>query len=347
MSRWSLGISNLWSPKKQGADAAPPTSPLAEHHPNRIQKSRDRRGKTYTRKGKAQGQRLSEKFASTSVLEELGEDGSSPASRRGSHASRSHSGRDESMVDHEDSAFDSNENQDPEDDDRVQFASQPAHIAHMSLDMDTATQDQEEAGAVTATPDEAAEDRTDEEDPPTPQDDPADAPAADALTVDALTANAPAADEPTAGEPAADEPAADVPTADDEEEMEEDVDDSDDEQYTFTGLLDHRWDGDEMEIQVQWHGSDPTWEPEANLHRDAPDALFRFWEAQGGRPANPRDPGLYDIFAIRGHSRNRQRLLVEWTGYPPSENSWVSRRLVQKTAPEVVDDYMKNIPRKK
>lgn len=71
MSRWSLGISNLWSPKKQGADAAPPTSPLAEHHPNRIQKSRDRRGKTYTRKGKAQGQRLSEKFASTSVLEEV------------------------------------------------------------------------------------------------------------------------------------------------------------------------------------------------------------------------------------------------------------------------------------
>ena len=225
------------------------------------------------------------------------------------------------MIDLEESAFDSNENEDPEsDDDRVKFASQPAHISSLSPESEFATQDQDVAAAVvTATPDEPAGDEVnledppvvDEEDPPRPQDDTAEAPASDA------------------------------------ELEEEDSDSDDDEQYTFTDLLDYRWDDDAIDIQVQWHGTGPTWEPEANLHRDAPDALFRFWDAQGGRPDNPRDPGLFDIFAIRGHRKNRQRLLVEWTGYPPSENSWVSRRLVQQTAPEVVDDYMKSISPKK
>ena len=127
----------------------------------------------------------------------------------------------------------------------------------------------------------------------------------------------------------------------------EDDDDDDEPQYDFTRLTDHRWSGDQLEIKVEWHASEATWEPETNLHADAPDALFRYWQAKGGRPVNPRDPELYDIFAIRKHNKNSSRMLVEWTGYPPSENCWVSRKVLEETAPEMVAEYRKSLPQKK
>ena len=71
MSRWSLGISSLWSPKKRAEEAALAPSPLAEQHPNRIQKLRDNRSKTYSRKGKAHAQRVAAGLANSSVLEEV------------------------------------------------------------------------------------------------------------------------------------------------------------------------------------------------------------------------------------------------------------------------------------
>lgn len=131
--------------------------------------------------------------------------------------------------------------------------------------------------------------------------------------------------------------------ADDAEDDTETAKDTDEEMFTFTNLLAHRWSGDEIEMEVDWHGSEPTWELEMNLHRDAPDALFAYWRAQGGRPENPRDPGLYDIFAIRKHSRNRLRLLVEWTGYPPEDNTWESRKMLEETAPEVLAEYWESV----
>jgi hypothetical protein len=137
----------------------------------------------------------------------------------------------------------------------------------------------------------------------------------------------------------------------DEEDEEDAVDDDGDvdgdvdmeAQFNFTKLLAHRWVGNAIELKVGWHGSAPTWEPETNLHEDAPDALFAYWRAQGGRPENPNDPGLYDIFAIREHAKNRARLLVEWTGYPPEENTWVSRKVLEETAPELVAEYWKSV----
>lgn len=116
-----------------------------------------------------------------------------------------------------------------------------------------------------------------------------------------------------------------------------------DDKFTFTNILAHRWSGDEIEVKVDWHGDEATWEPEANLHHDAPDALFAYWRAQGGRPENPRDPGLYDIFAIRKHNRNKMRLLVEWTGYPPEDNTWESKKMLQETAPELLAEYWESV----
>lgn len=111
------------------------------------------------------------------------------------------------------------------------------------------------------------------------------------------------------------------------------------EQFNFTNLLAHRWVGNEIEVKVAWHKDHPTWEPETNIHHDAADALFKYWKSQGGHPENPNNPGLYNIFAIRKHSKDRRRLFVEWTGYEASESSWVSTKMVRDTAPDVVAAY--------
>lgn len=77
------------------------------------------------------------------------------------------------------------------------------------------------------------------------------------------------------------------------------------------------------------------------MHSDAPDALFEYWESQGGRPTNPQDPDMYHIFAIKKHSKDRKRLLVEWVGYGPKDATWAPRSQIEETAPEVVADYWK------
>ncbi|CAH0054652.1 unnamed protein product [Clonostachys solani] len=134
--------------------------------------------------------------------------------------------------------------------------------------------------------------------------------------------------------------------AKEEEEEEEEGDltiNRGDGQHSFTDILDHRWVGDEVELKVGWYRGSPTWEPETILHSDASESLFSYWRSQGGRPTNPRDADIFDIFAIRNHSRDKKKLLVEWTGYEPKENSWVPSNVVEDTAPEVVAQYWKSI----
>lgn len=120
----------------------------------------------------------------------------------------------------------------------------------------------------------------------------------------------------------------------------------DGEQHPFDKITDYRWIDNLIELRVKWEGSPSTWEPEENLHRDAPDALFEFWREQGGRPENPDYPDLYEIFAIRDHSKDRKKLLVEWLGYDKPEWSWQPRREVEKTAKEAVDAYFEEQKRK-
>ncbi|KAH7145534.1 hypothetical protein B0J13DRAFT_323101 [Dactylonectria estremocensis] len=126
-----------------------------------------------------------------------------------------------------------------------------------------------------------------------------------------------------------------------------DNEDDEDKQYMFTDILDHRWAGSAIEVKVAWDKGEATWEPEENLHRDAPESLFAYWKSAGGRPLNPVDPELFVIFAIRKHSSNKKRLLVEWLGYDASEHTWLPVAAVEETASEVVAEYWEGVKNKK
>lgn len=120
-------------------------------------------------------------------------------------------------------------------------------------------------------------------------------------------------------------------------------------QEGFTQFLGHRWVGDTniIEIRVEWEKGQPTWEFERHLHEDALEFLLAYWRDQGGRPPNPIDPELYDIFAVRKHSRNKKKVCVEWVGFGKKDMSWLATSVVKDTAPELLDEYWKSIASKK
>ncbi|KAM0254563.1 hypothetical protein ACHAQJ_006671 [Trichoderma viride] len=115
------------------------------------------------------------------------------------------------------------------------------------------------------------------------------------------------------------------------------------EEYSFKRFVEYRWAYDSIEIQVEWETGEMTWEPETNLHEDVPDTLFEYWREQGGRPKNPIDPEVYEVFAILKHNKNRTKLLVEWVGYEASEASWASRKVIEETAKDIVDAYFERL----
>jgi hypothetical protein len=115
------------------------------------------------------------------------------------------------------------------------------------------------------------------------------------------------------------------------------------EEYSFKQFVGYRWVEDSIEIQVEWDTGEITWEPESNLHEDVPNTLFQYWSEQGGRPKNPVDPDIYEVFAILKHNRNHTKLLVEWVGFEPSEASWASRKVIEETAKDIVDAYFESV----
>ncbi|OAQ63975.1 chromo (CHRromatin organization MOdifier) domain domain-containing protein [Purpureocillium lilacinum] len=107
-----------------------------------------------------------------------------------------------------------------------------------------------------------------------------------------------------------------------------------------------RWCDAGMRRALRELDSDDWKRPWMNLHEDAPGALLGYWQEKGGRPVNPKDPDMFDILAVRNHSADRKRLLVEWVGFGPEDATWVSRRSVEHTAPSAVAQYMEKVTEK-
>lgn len=126
----------------------------------------------------------------------------------------------------------------------------------------------------------------------------------------------------------------------------EDVAADDSGYFEIRRFIRHRWVGDSIQIEVEWERGAPGWEPEEALQRDAPRTLYAYWRAQGGRPPNPNDPELYEVFDVLKHSKDRKRLLIQWTGYGPKDATWEAREPIAQTAPEVVDKYFAQLKEK-
>ena len=77
---------------------------------------------------------------------------------------------------------------------------------------------------------------------------------------------------------------------------------------SFEYFMNHHWVGNGIHIRVQWTSGDCTWESEAELFKDAPQVVLAYWKNQGGRPANPEDPDLYNITAIWDHRSDGQSM---------------------------------------
>lgn len=117
--------------------------------------------------------------------------------------------------------------------------------------------------------------------------------------------------------------------------------------YTLDSIVSHRPRPGEpniFELLVRWASSSDgpleTWEPEENLHHDAPRALFAYWRRVGGREAHMQDPTLWYIESVRTHRvarSGRVDLSVSWVGSP--ELNWEREERVEDIAPEVLQEY--------
>lgn len=125
-------------------------------------------------------------------------------------------------------------------------------------------------------------------------------------------------------------------------------------------LLEHRWslgnDGS-IEMLVKWAGEtekEATWEPEEEIQRGAAEALYEYWEAQGGRTEalfyKPKKspPETYFVFKILGHQPKRKAPFdfeVQWVGYPatPRDTSKEPETKLKKICPHLVDEYWESV----
>lgn len=140
---------------------------------------------------------------------------------------------------------------------------------------------------------------------------------------------------------------------DDDDKQGPDAPDSADEQeqltkrYKFSSIKDHRpspGNPNLFELLIRWSSDGSTddletWEPEDNIHRDAPRGLFSYWRSVGGREAHMEDPGLWHIADVKKHrvQRGKVQLLVSWIG--SGDDSWEPEEMVAESAQAILDEY--------
>ncbi|CAH0046989.1 unnamed protein product [Clonostachys solani] len=112
--------------------------------------------------------------------------------------------------------------------------------------------------------------------------------------------------------------------------------------WLFEDIVNHKWEDDKILLEVRWQGTDETsWEPEVNIHRDAKRALVQYWKAQGGRPVNPQDEGLFTIYALKGvktDPKGERFIQVEWVGF--SRPTWEPESAIKAAAPDALEAFL-------
>ncbi|KAL0929510.1 chromo domain-containing protein [Colletotrichum truncatum] len=118
--------------------------------------------------------------------------------------------------------------------------------------------------------------------------------------------------------------------------------------FVFEELLAHRRDptcDTHFEIRVRWKGNDETWEPEINIQKDAPLALFAYWKRlKGGREGAMVDNGLWHPFKVESHKikpAGSVYLEVAWVGSP--ETSWEPEKEIQEADEKLVKRYWASV----
>ncbi|KAH6952968.1 hypothetical protein DER45DRAFT_574668 [Fusarium avenaceum] len=140
-----------------------------------------------------------------------------------------------------------------------------------------------------------------------------------------------------------------VADQDEAEQIGQNEEEDDDKQHVFKRIMDHRWNGDKIQLRVEWQDGERTWTPEEIFHEDNLPALLAYWRTRkDGRPMNPRDPGVYQVFAIRKHRTHQgvKQVFVEWVGYDKSEWTWESQDDIESAAPEHIDAYFEKLKNK-
>ncbi|KAM0211205.1 hypothetical protein ACHAQI_005504 [Fusarium lateritium] len=116
--------------------------------------------------------------------------------------------------------------------------------------------------------------------------------------------------------------------------------------HVFKRIMDYRWDGDKIQLRVEWGDGERTWTPEEIFHEDNLSALLAYWRTRrDGRPMNPRDTDIFQVFAIRKHRthQGKKQVFVEWVGYDKNQCTWESQDDMESAAPEHVAAYFDKI----
>lgn len=135
-------------------------------------------------------------------------------------------------------------------------------------------------------------------------------------------------------------------------EASKDAEDSE-EELEVEKLLKHRRASDgTVELLVKWVGEpeeDASYLPEDEIQQNAAEALFEYWESQGGRydalftkPKNP-PPEVYHVFKILRHEKKGTifQFEVQWVGYTatPGNTTMEPEVKLKKIAPEMLEKY--------
>ncbi|KAH6693417.1 hypothetical protein F5X68DRAFT_227827 [Plectosphaerella plurivora] len=112
--------------------------------------------------------------------------------------------------------------------------------------------------------------------------------------------------------------------------------------FEVDSVVDYRYNANDptlLDVQVSWADGERTWEPEANVQEDAPDALFKYWRSVKGGRASALNSDMWHVLRIEKHrvKAGDVSVHVAWIGSPL--RSWEPEDAVAGYAGAHLDDY--------